>query len=191
MLEIINLTKSFDGRIIFDNYSLDLPDKGIIAICGPSGCGKTTLLRIISGIESPDGGNVEFPINKPTISMAFQEARLLPGRTALENVNLVIGDKKATLPMAEELLNKLGIIDTSLYPDELSGGMKARVSIARALAVKADIYLFDEPFANLDSATADICAQIIRQMTADSLTVAVIHDVELAKRFADRIIYLK
>ena len=191
MLKIKNLTKSFDGRKIFDDFSIDLPHKGFIAICGPSGCGKTTLLRIIAGIERSDSGSIEFPISKPTASMSFQEARLLPRLTARENVNLVLGDKKATLPIAEELLNKVGIIDTSLYPEELSGGMKARVSIARALAIKADVYLFDEPFASLDSATADLCAEVIHKMTADALTVAVIHDVEFAKRIADRIIYLK
>ena len=191
MLKIKNLTKSFDGRKIFDDFSIDLPHKGFIAICGPSGCGKTTLLRIIAGIERSDSGSIEFPISKPTASMSFQEARLLPGLTARENVNLVLGDQKATLPISEELLNKVGIIDTSLYPEELSGGMKARVSIARALAIKADVYLFDEPFASLDSATADLCAEVIHKMTADALTVAVIHDVEFAKRIADRIIYLK
>lgn len=191
MLKIDNLTKSFDGRYVFENYSLELPDKGLIGVCGPSGCGKTTLLRIIAGIENADGGEIVFSKGKPTVAMSFQEPRLLRERTARENVNLVLGDKKATLPIAEELLNRLGIFDTDLYPEELSGGMKARVSIARALAVNADVYLFDEPFASLDADTAILCAKVIKEITENSLAIAVIHDTELAKKISDRIICLK
>ena len=102
-----------------------------------------------------------------------------------------MGYKKATLPRAEELLSELGISDASLYPDELSGGMKARVSIARALALKADIYLFDEPFANLDRETSLLCAGAIKRKTAGALTVAVIHDTDLAEKVADRVIFIK
>ena len=100
----------------------------------------------------------------------------------------IINDRTA---QAEELLCELGISDTDLYPDELSGGMKARVSIARALAVNADLYLFDEPFANLDAKTALLCAEVIKRKTEDSLTVAVIHDTSLAERIADKVIFLK
>ena len=131
--------------------------------------------------------NIEIICNH-SISMSFQEPRLLPDRTALQNVNFVLGDKKATLGKPQELLYELGISDTSLYPDELSGGMKARVSIARALARKSDIYLFDEPFANLDKETAEMTAEVIKRHTKFALVIAVIHDIELAERIADRVI---
>ena len=191
MLKLIDLSKSYDGKKVVDTLTLEFPCTGFVAICGPSGCGKTTLLNLIAQLTKPDNGKIVFDIPKPIISMSFQEPRLLGGRTAAENVNLVHGDKKATLPRAEELLCELGITDTDQYPDELSGGMKARVSIARALAPRADVYLFDEPFANLDRETALICADVIKRRTTEALTVAVIHDTSLAEQIADRVIYLK
>ena len=191
MLKLIDLSKCYDDKKAVDNLTLDFPCRGFVAICGPSGCGKTTLLNLIAQLTKPDGGKIIFDIPKPTISMSFQEPRLLSGRSAAENVNLVLGDKKATLPRAKELLCELGITDTDLYPNELSGGMKARVSIARALALKADLYIFDEPFANLDRETALLCAEVIKRHTSDVLTVAVIHDTELAEKISDRVIYLK
>ncbi len=191
MVKLINLSKVYEGKTVVDILTLEFPRVGFIAICGPSGCGKTTLINLIAQLTKPSGGRVVFDIPKPIISMSFQEPRLLGGRTAAENVNLVLGDKKATLPRAEELLYDLGITETDLYPDELSGGMKARVSIARALAVKADLYLFDEPFANLDGETALLCAEVIKRRTKNALTVAVIHDTDLAEKIADRVIYLK
>lgn len=186
MLRINNLSKSFEKKEVIKNLSLSFPEKGFVAICGPSGCGKSTLLSIIAGIASKDGGKVL--LDKATVSMSFQEPRLLPDRTALQNVNFVLGDKKATLGRSEELLCALGINDLNLYPDELSGGMKARVSIARALAVKADIYLFDEPFANLDKETAEMTAKLIKEQTEGALVIAVIHDKDFARRIADTVI---
>jgi NitT/TauT family transport system ATP-binding protein len=101
-----------------------------------------------------------------------------------------LGDKKATLPRAKELLMMLNIRDFDLYPDELSGGMKARVSIARALARKSNIYIFDEPFANLDKETAMICIDTIKKEAEGALVIVVMHDIELAERVADKIINL-
>ena len=191
MVKLSNLSKEYDGKKVLEGFSVDLPDKGLIAICGPSGCGKTTLLRTIAGLEKVDQGEIIFSVKHSTISISFQEPRLLAERTAAENVNLVIGDKKATLPKAKELLKMLDILESDLYPDELSGGMKARVAIARALAKKADIYIFDEPFANLDRETAIKCAHIIKKETESSLTVIVMHDTELAEMISDKVIYFK
>jgi ABC-type nitrate/sulfonate/bicarbonate transport system ATPase subunit len=190
MLKINDLCKSFDGKKVIENLSLEFPHSGFIALCGPSGCGKTTLLRILMGLEDQNHGEVIFDIKHPRISVSFQEPRLLPERTALQNVNLVLGDKKATLPRAKELLMMLNIRDFDLYPDELSGGMKARVSIARALAKKSDIYIFDEPFANLDKETAMICIDTIKKEAEGALVIVVMHDIELAERVADKIINL-
>lgn len=185
MLRINDISKSFDSKEVIKNLSVTFPESGFIAICGPSGCGKSTLLRIIAGIEKVNCGEI---ICNHSISMSFQEPRLLPDRTALQNVNFVLGDKKATLGKSQELLYELGIVDTGLYPDELSGGMKARVSIARALARRSDIYLFDEPFANLDRETAEMTAEVIKRHTKSALVIAVIHDIEFAERIADRVI---
>lgn len=186
MLRINDLSKSFDDKEVIKSLSVSFPQKGFIALCGPSGCGKSTLLHIIAGIEEKSGGEVI--LDRATVSMSFQEPRLLPDRTALQNVNFVLGDKKATLGRSEELLRALGINDLNLYPDELSGGMKARVSIARALAKKSDIYLFDEPFANLDRETAEMTARVIKERTDGALVIAVIHDKEFAGKIADSVI---
>lgn len=186
MLRINNLSKRFEDKEVIKDLSLFFPERGFVAICGPSGCGKSTLLHIIAGIENCDAGEVI--LDNATVSMSFQEPRLLSERTALQNVNLVLGDKKTTLGEAEELLRELGINDVCLYPNELSGGMKARVSIARALAKKADIYLFDEPFANLDKDTAEMTANVIKMRAADALVIAVVHDREFAEKIADSLI---
>ncbi len=191
MLRINNLSKNFDDKEVLKDLSITFPNSGFVAICGPSGCGKSTLLHIISGIEKPSCGEIIFNDIAHSISMSFQEPRLLPDRTALQNVNFVLGDKKATLSRAKELLVALDIQDVDLYPDELSGGMKARVSIARALAKKTDIYIFDEPFANLDKETALLCIDVIKKETAGALTIAVLHDTDLAEKISDRVIYLK
>ncbi len=191
MLRINNLSKSFDEKIIIDSLSLNFPQKGFVSLCGPSGCGKTTLLRIIAGLEKADRGEISFDTRHPSVSFSFQEPRLLPERTAAENVNLVLGDKKATLQKAQELLDMLNIVDHDLYPDELSGGMKARVSIARALAKRADLYIFDEPFASLDKDTAELCAKVIKDKAQNSLVITVLHDVLLAEQISDEVIYLK
>lgn len=185
MLRITDISKKFDDKEVIKNLSLVFPEIGFIALCGPSGCGKSTLLSIIARLEKPNGGRID---SNHSISISFQEPRLLPDRTAQQNVNFVLGDKKTTLGVSRELLYELGIIDTDLYPDELSGGMKARVAIARALAKKAAIYLFDEPFANLDSATAELTAEVIKRHTEGALVIAVIHDREFAERIADRVI---
>ncbi len=189
MIKLHHIFKSFEGKEVIKDLEAELPESGFIALCGASGCGKTTLLNLISGLIKPDRGSIE--INKnAVISMSFQEPRLLGERTAAQNVNLVLGDKKTTLPLAEELLSELGITDFNALPDELSGGMKARVGIARALAKKADIFLFDEPFAALDADTAQLTASVIKKHTEEKLVIAVIHDEAFAERIAERVIKL-
>jgi ABC-type nitrate/sulfonate/bicarbonate transport system ATPase subunit len=186
MLKIIAVSKSFDGKEVIKDLTVTFPDSGFISLCGASGYGKSTLLSMIAGLQKPDSGNIEYKSNN--ISMSFQEPRLIPSLTAAENVNLVLGNKKATLRKAEALLNELDITTPNAYPDELSGGMKARVSIARALAFKAGIYLFDEPFANLDKGTAKLTASVIKKHTEGSLVIAVMHDLEFAQEISDSII---
>ena len=186
MIQIKDLSKSFDGKEVIKDLTVTFPNSGFIALCGASGHGKSTLLSLIAGLQKPDTGNIEY--GNKIISMSFQESRLIPSLTAAENVNLVLGGKKTTLRKAEALLNELDITETKAYPDELSGGMKARVSIARALAYKADIYLFDEPFSNLDESTAALTASVIKSHTNNALVLAVMHNVEFARKIADSVI---
>lgn len=186
MIRINKLSKSFDGKEVIKDLTYSFPESGFIAICGASGIGKSTLLSLIAGILKPDFGTID--LGGAAVSMSFQEPRLIPSLNAAENVNLVLGGKKATLRDAEALLSELGISDVLARPDELSGGMKARVSVARALAFKADVYLFDEPFANLDGVTASITAEVIKKHTRGALVLAVMHDVDFAREIADSVI---
>ncbi len=190
MIRIDNLSKKFGDKQVLQNLTLCLPERGTIAVCGSSGCGKSTLFSLIAGLDKDYEGKISFPAGTK-IAVSFQDSRLLPHRTALQNVNLVLGDRKATLEHAAEALFSLGIDEETAqkYPAELSGGMRARVSVARALAYDADVYLFDEPFANLDGETALTTAREISRRTANALTLAVVHDVPLAKRFADTILF--
>lgn len=188
MIKIVELTKKYGQKTVIDKLTMCLPDKGCIALCGVSGCGKSTLLSILAGIEKYNSGSVSPLPGTFSVSMSFQDPCLLPWRTAAENVNIVLGDKKETLPQALCLLQKLGIDSTDAYPDQLSGGMKARVGVARALARKSSVYLFDEPFAALDDSTAETVAHVIHEYTSDALSLMVIHNTEFARRIADTVI---
>ena len=139
------------GHLLLHELWLDVSPGEIVAVMGPSGAGKTTLLRTVAGLAAPDDGSVTRPSNR--VAVVFQDPRLLPWRTALQNIELVCepGDKQR----ARTWLSRVGLAnETDLYPRALSGGMRQRVAVARALAYEAPVVLVDEPFANLDDATA-------------------------------------
>jgi ABC-type nitrate/sulfonate/bicarbonate transport system ATPase subunit len=180
-----NVCKSYrsDGRTIevIRGLSFTFADGGVYVIEGPSGCGKSTLLGIMAGADRDRTGRVEAP---PLISVSYQNSVLLPWLSCSSNVNLVLGGRRSTAGQAEALLAELGITEPGLMPSELSGGMKARAGLARALAYPADAYLLDEPFANLDPATAEMCAAAVLRHTAGKTVVAVIHEGTAPKNFA-------
>ena len=170
MLKLTNITHRFDGRAVLEGVSLTLNSKQRVALMGPSGIGKTTLLRIALGLLKPTEGTVENRFQKPTA--VFQEPRLLPWRTAVENVNLVLEDSSVTLPKARQALNALGLADAlDKYPRELSGGMQQRVAIARALAAEGDLLVLDEPFKALDPALKESVLALVNQTSAALLLV--------------------
>ncbi|HPU59111.1 MAG TPA: ATP-binding cassette domain-containing protein, partial [Candidatus Avimonas sp.] len=145
-VSLIDVSYSYDGqKKVLDGFSFEFPEKGAVCLMGPSGCGKTTLLRILAGLERPQRGTVE-GISGKKPSYVFQENRLLPWLTAVENVAVAAaGENKHS--EAESLLKRMGLAGSEhKYPKELSGGMKKRVSIARALAAKGDFLILDEPF---------------------------------------------
>lgn len=192
-LEFSSLTKKYGSKLAVDgfSYAFDASPGRRLALCGPSGCGKSTLISIIAGLDRDYDGTLSFTGSDrpPVISVSFQEPTLLPWLTAAENVNLVTGDRREGLDAARALLREAGLGGhEDKLPVELSGGMQTRVSIVRALAVKADLFLFDEPFASLDRDTAFMCAELIKRRTADAASVAVIHSAELAAAFADEIL---
>ncbi|MBE6712201.1 MAG: ATP-binding cassette domain-containing protein [Ruminococcaceae bacterium] len=176
MLTVHDLSKAYDAPVL-EGFNYEFPEKGLVLIRGASGCGKTTLLRILSGLEKPDGGEI-LSERELKISCVFQEARLSPHLTALENVLLVRSkkDKKR----ARECLAQLGMEnDAGKYPDELSGGMRLRVSIARSLYYGGDLYLWDEPTKELDPENRKKVTRIIQSLAENACVVVVTHDPEL------------
>jgi len=177
MLKLTNITHTYGDTPVLKNVSLTLAPGQRIALMGPSGVGKTTLRRIALGLLKPTGGTVENRFRK-TVAV-FQEPRLLPWRTAVENVNLVLGDDRTTLEKARFHLERLGLGDAvDLYPRELSGGMQQRVAIARALAVEGDLLILDEPFKAMDEALRN---QVITQVArTDAAILLVTHEEDEA-----------
>lgn len=176
MLTVCNLSKSYDKPVLSD-FSYTFPEKGIVLIRGASGCGKTTLLRILAGLEKQDSGKV-CADRALKISCVFQEPRLVPHLSVQNNILLVKKDKdkdKAAFYLKELGLEK----DAGKMPDELSGGMKLRASIARSLYYGGDLYLWDEPTKELDPENRAKVAKIIQALSQNACVVVVTHDPEL------------
>jgi NitT/TauT family transport system ATP-binding protein len=188
-----------------DKVSFDVNFDEFVCIIGPSGCGKSTLLRIIAGLETADSGQVLFrdqPITKPSpkVTMVFQTFGLLPWKSAMENVELpmeVAGiDKQEARSRSERYLTMVGLGGfENAYPHDLSGGMRQRVGVARALALGPEVLLLDEPFSALDELTAKSLRVLLLKIWGDAALptnnfIMVTHNVEEAVMMADRIIVM-
>lgn len=188
-LSFSDVSLSFDGKEVLSHLSFTVPAGTTLVLMGESGSGKTSVLRLCAGLLKPTAGTVSVGTQK--IAMQFQEARLLPTRTAAENINAVLSDTKRTLPKAKEWLCRVGLGDAAdLYPAELSGGMAQRVALCRALAARADLILLDEPFRGLDEGTKAGVMALVRQETAGKTVVIVTHDREEAATLGGQILSL-
>ena len=173
MIELRNVSLRFGEKQIFSDFSARIPLSGVTAVRGPSGAGKTTLFRLLLGLQQPDEGTVS-GLDGRRAAVVFQEDRLLPWLSALENVALV-----SDVSRARETLASVGLAGSEhLLPKELSGGMKRRVSLARALAYGGDVLLLDEPFSGLDEAAKRLAAAAIRQAKLPVLVIT--HDEDEA-----------
>ena len=171
-ITIDHVRKAFGDRAVLTDVCLRLPDSGRVCLFGPSGCGKTTLLRVICGLEKPDSGSVTMP-EDTSFACHFQEDRLLPWYTVLQNMTLVTGSDEAS----RRWLEKIRLSDAeALYPDELSGGMRRRVSLARALAHDSQVLVLDEPLRELDAETAAAMLSLVDQSIGNRLLILVTHD---------------
>lgn len=189
LLNFENVTLSFHKSIVLSKFNFSISSGERIAIMGPSGSGKTSLLRLAAGLIKPTHGMVSRQATK--IAIQFQEPRLLPTRTAAENVNVVLSDTPKTLEMAREWLARVELADAcNLYPDELSGGMAQRVALARALAYGGDLLLLDEPFRGLDDALKERIVHTVSEVAQDRAILLVTHDREEADRLACRVVDL-
>ena len=187
MLELTKISHSYGDRRILSDITFTLAPGQRIALMGPSGCGKTTLLKIALGLLAPTEGTVRNTFLRP--AAVFQEPRLLPWRTAAENVALVLGDRKNTLPQALAALARLELEEAGdKYPRELSGGMQQRVAIARAMAVEADLLILDEPFKAMDE---DLRRQVMAQVAQTNAAILMVtHEEEEASALGCEILKL-
>lgn len=165
-----NVSFAYGATKVLDSVTWCLPDQGVVCLWGASGCGKTTVLRLLAGLEKPDGGEVS---GVGRVAMVFQEDRLLPWRTALENVTLTGAEETP----ARVLLTTLGLTEEEMeaYPVHLSGGQQRRVALARALAAESDILLLDEPFNGLDEGTWQDVVPLIMRAAETRPVVLVTH----------------
>ena len=161
-----------DSPFLFEDLSLSFQDGIITAITGESGIGKTTLLRLLAGLQKPTVGTVHNTYQ--TTSIIFQEPRLFPWLTALENVTVTGASREEAHELLKQLFGEESVADK--YPHELSGGMKHRVSIARALAFSPDLLLMDEPFRGLDEETKHATFSFIREKMKNKTCVLITHD---------------
>lgn len=182
------------GFVALEAVDLSIAPGEMIALVGPSGCGKSTLLKMIAGLLTPTTGEIDFGGERPEIGYVFQDAHLLPWRTALRNVELFLevdGVPKAERrARARAALARVGLADSEQsYPGQLSGGMKMRVSLARTLATDPQLMLFDEPFAAVDEMTRNrLNLDLLQLQRERGVTgVFVTHSISEAVFLADRV----
>ena len=208
-IEIRNISKRFGNFVALDNINLDIPTGELVALLGPSGCGKTTLLRIIAGMESADGGEVLFSGAEAThlharerqVGFVFQHYALFRHMTVFENVafGLRVKSRKERPSDAEirrRCMELLGLVQldwlADRYPSQLSGGQRQRIALARALAVEPKVLLLDEPFGALDTKVRKELRRWLRRLHDEMhiSSVFVTHDQEEALEVADRVVVM-
>ena len=204
-VELDNISKRFGDTVVIDGLSLTVERKEFVVFLGPSGCGKTTLLRMIAGLETTDGGEIRIegrrvdhlPPGERGVAMVFQHYALYPHMTVrqnlafgLENARVPQGEIDRRIETASAMLEIAGLLERK--PTQLSGGQRQRVAIGRAIVKEPKLFLFDEPLSNLDAAlrarTRVELARLHREMA--STMIFVTHDQIEAMTLADRIVLL-
>jgi len=200
ILELKNIQKKFTDREVLKAVNLELREGEFLCVLGPSGCGKSTLLRLMAGLEEPTQGTIHWQgqgSQQPQFGFVFQEAQLLAWRTVLENTRLPLELKNQPqdlqLQKVRAALEKVNLKNIeNHYPHELSGGMKMRVSIARALSVSPKVLFMDEPFSALDEVTRFYLQRELRELCEkEKLSIVfVTHSSYEAAFLADRVLLM-
>ena len=197
-----HISHRFGTLEVLDDVSFTVSSGEVVAIVGPSGCGKSTLLSILGGLLRPSTGQAELrgaapPASFNPLTFVFQDFALLPWSTVEANVAFPLLHTRLSAPERQETvddaLRRTGLVDfRAAYPKQLSGGMRQRVGIARALAVKPAMLLMDEPLSALDSQTRELLMEDFIGLLADGTmgAIYVTHNLEEAVRLADRIVVL-
>jgi glutamine transport system ATP-binding protein len=209
MITIKNLHKYFGSLEVLRGIDLNIKQGEVVVIIGPSGSGKSTLLRCINRLEQITSGtiivdgydindkNTDINFIRTEVGMVFQQFNLFPHMRALQNVTLgPIKVRKMTRAEAEDLgmalLEKVGLKDKAyVYPDKLSGGQKQRVAIARSLALRPKVMLFDEVTSALDPELVGEVLEVMKALASEGMTMAVVtHEMGFAREVADRVIFM-
>lgn len=209
LIQVKDLRKSFGDHNVLDGISTEICQGEVVAIIGPSGCGKSTFLRSLNLLEEPSGGVILFEgtditdksvdINKmrQKIGMVFQQFNLFPNHTVKGNIMLApvqtgLMSKEQASQRADELLERVGLLEKAdTYPAMLSGGQKQRIAIARALAMNPDVMLFDEPTSALDPEMVGEVLELMKELAADGMTMAVVtHEMGFAREVASRVMFI-
>lgn len=193
MIKVNNIGKMYGNLTALQDVNLNIQQGEFLALVGMSGGGKSTLMRLIAGLEQPTTGSIDITKGKSTTRMMFQEDRLLPWMTVIENLSFK-SKNPDEIAHAKELLDLVELSEyADHYPNQLSGGQKQRVALARALMTDPEILLLDEPLGALDALTRrkmqDLILDICKKQNLT--TILVTHDVEEAARMADHIVVMK
>ena len=190
LTEVLGLTKRFGDRVVLSDVDLTIAPGEFVALLGRSGSGKSTLLRVLAGLDAEVGGSAAV---RGTVSVAFQQPRLLPWRRVWRNVVLGLPGRSADRTLAEQALAEVRLSDhADAWPRTLSGGEAQRLSLARALVREPDLLLLDEPFAALDALTRLAMHRLVEQLWQRHRpgVLLVTHDVDEALLLADRVLVL-
>ena len=185
MIRLDDVSVRFGEKRVLERVSLTLPETGVVTLSGPSGCGKTTLARVLAGLIRPDGGSVSGIVCGQAAFM-FQEDRLLPWLSALENVAAVCPKETAL-----RALSAVGLeAEADTLPERLSGGMRRRVALARALAYPSDLLILDEPFTGVDDALRERLYPLIRASAKAKPVLLITHHPGEIAALSDRTLTL-